>query len=115
MSNASHSTELAFTVVSYQVTVNSITLYIHSFITDPIAAQRDRFSPEHILQQAISHTLNPLVTLKERVPLYSALKSFLTISGPSVLIPMARPTSFNAYYIHPFLHKTNNTFFTLQL
>jgi len=123
INNASHFTELTFNVLSYQITVNTITQYINSFVSDLIAASKGTvseslISPQDIdliLKQAASHKLHPLFTLTDRVPFYSTLKSFLTISGLSVFIPMEPRTSFTAYYIHPFPHKTNNTFFTLQL
>ncbi|ROT65768.1 hypothetical protein C7M84_016256 [Penaeus vannamei] len=40
-----------------------------------------------ILKQAASHKLHPLFTLTDRVPFYSTLKSFLTISGHTITTP----------------------------
>jgi len=100
-----------------------MTQYVNTFVNDLIKASKgivssSLISPqdiEPIIQQATSNNLTPLFTLTDRVPSYSALNSFLTISGLSVLIPVTPRTSFTAYYIHPFPHKTNKTFYTLQI
>ena len=68
-----------------------------------------------ILANISSYNVKPLFPLRQRTQFYATLKSHLTVSGLSIMIPLTPITTFKAYTVHPFPHTYNNSFYTLQV
>jgi len=123
VNKVSHLTSLTLTVFSYQSTVNKITQRLNSLATALIRAAHGEVSPDVIspvdmgavLKRVSSFSVKTLFPLRQRTRFYASLRSFLTASGLSVIIPVRPSTIFRAYRVHPFPHKTNSSYYMVHV
>jgi len=123
VNEVSHLTSLTLSIFSYQHTVNKITRRVNDLATTLIRAAHGEVLPtlisyadmNAILRNVSSFSVKTLFPLGQRTRFYASLKSFLTVSGLSVIIPVRPPIVFKAYRVHPFPHKTNNSHYMVSV
>ena len=84
----------------------------HGIVTSSLISPRD----VHRLLNTIRYKfrINPLFNEQNITLFYSSLSSYLTTTGLSVLLPLQPKFSLTAHKIHPFPHRHNDSFVTLQ-
>ncbi|XP_037782551.1 uncharacterized protein LOC119578943, partial [Penaeus monodon] len=67
-----------------------------------------------VLQRVSSFSFKTLFPLRQPTRFYASLRSFLTASGLSVIIPVHPATIFRAYHVHPF-HTKHSSYYMVHV
>ncbi|XP_047501949.1 uncharacterized protein LOC125047661 [Penaeus chinensis] len=115
-------TLLTFELLSYQIAVNRVTESVNDLVHALRSAVYGEVAPNLIsledlypvLRNMSYYSLSPLFPLKQHTRFYASLKSFVTPSSLSIMIPVRPSIVFKAFRIHPFPHKTNNSHYVVH-
>ncbi|XP_037801384.1 uncharacterized protein LOC119596288 [Penaeus monodon] len=115
-------TLLTFELLSYQIAVNRVTEIVNDLAhalgsaiygeVVPNLISLDDLHP--VLRNMSYYSLSPLFPLKQHNRFYASLKSFVTSTSLSIMIPLRPSIVFKAFRIHPFPHKTNNSHYVVH-
>ena len=126
MSNVARFSRISFHLVQYQLTTLKVTHAASDLLAAVLLAANGQVTPKlitpHDFRNVIRHIsldvdnpLVPLFPLSRRTLFYTSLHSYLTKDGLSILLPLKPFNTLEAFRIHTFPSKRNDTYYTLRL
>ena len=126
MNNVARFSRISFHLLQYQMTVLKVTHAASDLLAAVLLASNGQVTPKlitpHDFRNVIrnisldaDNPLVPLFPLSKRTLFYTSLHSYLTDEGLSILVPLKPSNTLEAFRIHTFPNKMNDTYYTLRV